>query len=681
MNSDSEAKFKKTTLVWDKYMDYLIEAIDESNFMKRSEIKPMATPKDNLESHLTSRAIHQRNAANIARRIARGLGLNEQYVYVGMLMHDAGHPFSAHEGEEMFTSIGEIYNVQYFHHNAKGVEVIQSENLCEKAISKIPNIRKQPELRRVLEEEFPYFLDIVVSHDGEASAKDMRKKETQYQDIETAVQSKVFNSAAKNSYKCIAQTTEGKIAKFADVIAYLATDLRDGFRLGIYKDFPEASIKLFGEMFASGFIGTEEEKIKIARTIIDRIKEEKLRDLVQDAKEPENKETVKIANEITAEITGKQINFEIDNEATSAIIRKHLAEYRKSKEKDGMTDEERAFLDSDVQKIKEFVGKKLRVRSTVVAEVTSSMQEFFINDLLKYSKETGILQFSPLGNRLFFEAKGINYDTYVPKVKWEYQKNAQPKAAYSLVTMCAQSLLKSGVIANKFYDRSIRKYITDEEALKYFRAPYRKPQEYEEYKRRQEIRDVKTSTKRYTSASKRSKVKAQKELFSNVYEYVQNEGKLFAIKYMNTFGAVETQIRNKVEKALEPKHQTDISTIPPTAEQLFRSKIDTDIEHIRSSIQASQGTLSITPEQKELVIQQLVDQERQKMEEKMAVQLSIDYLAGMTDRAFNELAIQTGYMVKEDLQTERVDGNPALQRNKKVEELSKAMRESVDEGR
>ena len=176
-------------------------------------------------------------------------------------------------------------------------------------------------------------------------------------------------------------------------------------------------------------------------------------------------------------------------------------------------------------------------------------------------------------------------------------------------------------------------------------------------------------------------MKAQKELFSNVYEYAQNEGKLFAIKYMNTFAAVETQIRNKVDKALDPRYETDTSTIPANAEQLFRSKIDTDIEHIRSSIQTSQGTLSITPEQKELVIQQLVDQERQKMEEKMAVQLSIDYLAGMTDRAFNELAIQTGYMVKEDLQTERVDGNPALQRNKKVEELSKAMRESVDEGR
>lgn len=38
-------KMKKTELVWDKYIDYLIEAIDESNFMKRSEIKPMATPR------------------------------------------------------------------------------------------------------------------------------------------------------------------------------------------------------------------------------------------------------------------------------------------------------------------------------------------------------------------------------------------------------------------------------------------------------------------------------------------------------------------------------------------------------------------------------------------------------------------------------------------------------------
>ena len=56
-----------------------------------------------------------------------------------MLMHDAGHPFSAHEGEEIFSQLGEIDDTQYFHHNAKGVEVLTSEDICGKAISKIPN--------------------------------------------------------------------------------------------------------------------------------------------------------------------------------------------------------------------------------------------------------------------------------------------------------------------------------------------------------------------------------------------------------------------------------------------------------------------------------------------------------------------------------------------------------------
>ena len=39
-NETEEAKkFKKTKLTWDDYMDYLIEAINESNFMKRSETR------------------------------------------------------------------------------------------------------------------------------------------------------------------------------------------------------------------------------------------------------------------------------------------------------------------------------------------------------------------------------------------------------------------------------------------------------------------------------------------------------------------------------------------------------------------------------------------------------------------------------------------------------------------
>lgn len=674
-------KMEKTELEWDKYIDYLIEAIDESNFMKRSEIKPMATPKDDLETHLTSRATHVRNAANIAKRIAKGLDLDYEYAYAGMLMHDAGHPFSAHDGEETFTHIGEIFNVQFFHHNAKGVEVIESENICEKAIAKIPNIKNKPELRKKLQEEFSYFLDIVVSHDGEASAKDMNKKEDYYPDMQTAVRTKVTSATAKNKYKCIAQTPEGKIAKYADVIAYLATDIRDGFRLGIYKDFIPRYLELFGEMFADDYADKTEDKIQIAKNIIDQIKDEKLRGIVQDAQKEENREIIKIANQITGEITEKDIQFETDYEKVNEIVEAHIEEYKKQKEQEGMSDEDKMFLNSDLQKIREFVGKKLRVRSTVVAEVTTRMQEFFINDLLKNSRTTGQLQFSPLGQRLFFAAKQINYDTYVPKTKWKYQQDAQPNAALKLVETCAKSMIRTGVVANQFYNRTIRKQIENSQALAYCKTEYKDPKECDGYKKQQEIRDIKIlPDARFTTSGNRNETKARRELFSNIYEYVQNGEDTFATKYMNTFYAIETQIRNKVQKALDSKYETKITGQPKDFEQLYRSKVDEDIESIRQKIKAEYGTLdSVTPEQQEKIAQELIDRERQKMEEKMAIQLSIDYLAGMTDRGFNELAIRTGYMKKEDLKSDRVDPETALKENKKVQELSRAMQEDERE--
>ena len=73
---------QKTNLEWDNYINFLIEAIDESNFMKRAEYKPMQTTKHDLESHITSRATHSRAAADIAKRIAEALNLNYNYMYL-----------------------------------------------------------------------------------------------------------------------------------------------------------------------------------------------------------------------------------------------------------------------------------------------------------------------------------------------------------------------------------------------------------------------------------------------------------------------------------------------------------------------------------------------------------------------------------------------------------------------
>ena len=205
-------KMKRTNLEWDNYINYLIDAINGSKFMKRAENKPMSTPKTSIESHISTRSIHLREAADIAKRIAEGLKLNANYIYAGMLMHDAGHPFSAHEGEEIFTYMGALFDTQYFHHNAKGVEIILSEDICGQAISKIPNIENNPELKQKLRDEFYYFLDVIISHDGEASRKEMNKQAVEYGSIKEAVYAKMRLANAENNYKVVAQTPEGKLA-------------------------------------------------------------------------------------------------------------------------------------------------------------------------------------------------------------------------------------------------------------------------------------------------------------------------------------------------------------------------------------------------------------------------------------------------------------------------------------
>ena len=376
-------RMKKTELTWDKYMDYLIETIDESKFMRRAETKPMSTPKAASESHVTSRATHSKIAANIAKRLADGLDLNGEYIYAGMLMHDAGHPFSAHEGEEIFNKFGKRKNCGFFHHNAKGVEVIRAEGIRDKAISKIPNINENPELREQLETEFDYFLDVIISHDGEATRGERNRKETQYPSMHDAVKDKLKRANSFNDYKFVAQTPEGKLAKMADVIAYLATDIQDGFRIGIIEDFDDDYLALLGEVLTTGY-STREGYITCAKNKIKEVKESKLRELKSEMKKPENEAILANANEIIkrAEQQGVNVTSMRDEELQKidAIMEQKIQEIKDKSE--GMSEEEKQFMYADIEKLKEFVGKMLSVNSSVVQEITSRMREYFINDIV-----------------------------------------------------------------------------------------------------------------------------------------------------------------------------------------------------------------------------------------------------------------------------------------------------------
>lgn len=674
-------KMQRTNLVWDKYIDYLIDAINGSKFMKRAEHKPMSTPKTATESHISTRSTHLRESADVAKRLAKGLGLNENYIYAAMLMHDAGHPFSAHEGEEIFNYLGELHNTQYFHHNAKGIEIILSEDICGKAISKIPNINNNPELRKQLEDEFDYFLDVVISHDGEANRRDMTKAETSYPTIKDALAAKIKSANTQNIYKFIAQTPEGKIAKFADVIAYLASDMQDGFRLGILKGFSDDYLELFGEMFSTDYPGSREEKIECGRRIIEQMKKQNLREkretrdymLRQDPEVQKsltailsrvmqqglvvNEENVADIQQIVAEeqasFRSKKIAdfFETKGASIPAEQRKGLEETIAEKSEEGISlDEmEEAYVamlntvQSQSNKIEEFATKMLRTRSSVVYEVTSEMKEYFINDLIRNSQNSATPQLSNAAWEMFFKAKALNYSEFVKSTNFPYQIKEYPKAAFELVNECAESLIKSGAIRNKFYDEDVRTHVKDQEAKRYMRTKYRPEQEYESYRREHGIGDLKSVAK--PSKGKFTGTKQQHaliKLFQDLYSYVQNEDKVFAIRYENTFHAIKTRVTQKINNALTPTHQSRNS--------LYKEKSQAQIDAMRQEILRTYGTTELTPEQKEEFIAIKIQEQLGQIEQKMAIQIASDYIAGMTDRSFADIAIKTGYLSPEVLE-------------------------------
>ena len=529
--SEKYPNLKRTDLVWDKYMKYLVSAIDEALYMRRAQSKPMMTPRHADESHLTSRAIHLRETADIAKAIAADLGLNDDLAYVGMLLHDAGHPFSAHEGEVIFSALNDIYNVQYFHHNAKGLDIIWREGVLEDALSKIPNLTS--ELEATLRDEFYYFLDIVVSHDGEARKEDLvQQADASKLTPKEAVDNKAKKANSENTYKFIAQTPEGQVAKYSDAIAYLATDIQDAFRMGLLEDFDEEYLEIIGAMLMGKSNknekkddeATRKEKIEIAKNEIDRLqklqiikefsidesnKSQPLTDLL-DSLSDEDKNLIKVAKEIQGKVSARrrEINDDRNNgierkiNSTEQKKRRRLSDKEKNDirtkyllesntviEKETIRIIEEAISDyhakknpktgteilecqSEENKIREFTSKLLGMSSEVIRSLTQEIQQYFIEDILNDSKPNGeegknMPSFSNEALDLMIALKQKNMRSFVINTKWSYQQEIYPTVALKMTEDLAANLLRSGVIRDKFHDKTIRSMIRSEEALKH----------------------------------------------------------------------------------------------------------------------------------------------------------------------------------------------------------------------
>ncbi len=78
---------------------------------------------DGEGDHFRNRLTHTVEVAQVARTVARRLGLNEDLVECVALVHDLGHPPFGHRGEDMLASLMQPHGG--FEHNRQGLRVVE----------------------------------------------------------------------------------------------------------------------------------------------------------------------------------------------------------------------------------------------------------------------------------------------------------------------------------------------------------------------------------------------------------------------------------------------------------------------------------------------------------------------------------------------------------------------------
>jgi dGTPase len=166
--------------------------------------------------HYRTRLTHSLEVAQIARALARQLGLDEDLTETLALAHDLGHPPFGHAGERALDKCLQAHGG--FDHNAQTLRVVTS-----------------------LEHRYPEFdglnlswesLEGIVKHNGPLT---MRSGDPagRYRDSGIPVGIADFNRKYDLELWSYA-SLEAQVAAFADDIAYDAHDIDDGLRAGLF---------------------------------------------------------------------------------------------------------------------------------------------------------------------------------------------------------------------------------------------------------------------------------------------------------------------------------------------------------------------------------------------------------------------------------------------------------------
>ena len=156
--------------------------------------------------HYRTRLTHSMEVSQIARTLARSLGLNEDLSETLSLSHDLGHTPFGHAGEEILSEC--MYKNGGFDHNIQTLRIV---TLLENKYYKFKGLNLTVET-----------LDGLVKHNGPV------KDDSSFKEIlgKNIFSNKIFFKRSAS--------LEAQVAAISDDIAYNNHDLEDGLRAGLF---------------------------------------------------------------------------------------------------------------------------------------------------------------------------------------------------------------------------------------------------------------------------------------------------------------------------------------------------------------------------------------------------------------------------------------------------------------
>ena len=170
--------------------------------------------------YFRTRLTHSIEVAQVARTVAKALGLNQELAVAVALAHDLGHTPFGHTGEDAMDELMQPYGG--FDHNAQALKIVTS---LERSYAEFDGLNLTWET-----------LEGIAKHNGPVDAP-LPYALAEYN---------AKHDLELRTHAC----AEAQVAALADDIAYNNHDLHDGLRAGLFTDDEVAALPLVGPCFA-----------------------------------------------------------------------------------------------------------------------------------------------------------------------------------------------------------------------------------------------------------------------------------------------------------------------------------------------------------------------------------------------------------------------------------------------